>query len=101
MFFYIGQTGRQFSKRFREHVNNITRFKFIVQENTELSIHFNKSKHNLYNDLKFLIFKNNLSNLNDRLSSETDLIHIFKSLNLKVINAMIPHLNYIKKLNFY
>ena len=99
--FYIGQTGRQFSRRFREHVNNITRFKFIVQENTELSIHFNKSKHNLYNDLKFLIFKNNLSNLNDRLSSETDLIHIFKSLNLKVINAMIPHLNYIKKLNFY
>ncbi len=98
--YYIGQTSRKFSIRFKEHVINICKFKDLIICNTELSIHFNKSKHNLYSDLRFLLFKDELSDLNDRLSTETDLIHILKKLNLNVLNKMLPSAHYIRKLSF-
>ncbi len=98
--YYIGQTSRKFSARFREHINNICKFKNFVISNSELSIHFNKSKHNLYTDLRFLLFKDKLYDLQLRLSIETDLIHIFKSLNISLLNSMIPNAHYIKKFSF-
>ena len=62
--------------RFKEHVNKICKFKNLISLNTELSIHSNKNIHNLYKDLRFFIFKDRLADLYQRLSVETDLIHI-------------------------
>ena len=98
--YYIGQTSRQFATRFKEHVYNICNFKHLIILNSEMSIHFNKTKHNLYNDLRYFIFKDGLFDLHQRLSTETDLIHIFEALNIKTINAMLPSLHKIKKLSF-
>ena len=98
--FYIGQTGRTFSKRFREHVTNICNFKPLIMLNSELSIHFNKTKHTLHDDLRFFIFKDGLFDIYSRLSTETDLIHIFEALKMKTINSMIPSLYKIKKFTF-
>ena len=97
--YYIGQTKRSFHKRFNEHLYNIYNFK-LSQFNSEIAIHCNQKKHNLKNDLKYIIFKDNLHIDKIRLSCETDLIHIFISLNLKTINRIIPNLNYIEKLSF-
>jgi hypothetical protein len=97
---YIGQTSRTFTTRFKEHVNNICKFKNNIILNSELSLHFNKTKHNIYSDLRFFIFKDSLLDLNMRLSTETDLIHIFLALNLQVINKKLPDVSYIKKLSF-
>ncbi len=98
--YYIGQTSRKFSARFREHVNNICKFKKLIIANSELSIHFNKCKHNLYTDLRYLLFKDKIHELNLRLSIETDLIHIFKNLKLNILNSMIPNTYFINKLSF-
>lgn len=98
--YYIGQTSRKFSARFKEHVNNICKFKDLIISNSELSIHFNKNKHILYSDLRFLLFKDKINELNIRLSIETDLIHIFKNLNFNILNKMIPSTHFIKKLSF-
>jgi len=98
--FYIGQTSRKFSTRFREHIKNICTVKKQINTNSELCLHFNKTKHDLYTDLRFFIFKDSLADLHHRLSVETDLIHIFIALNLTVLNEKIASINYIKKLSF-
>jgi hypothetical protein len=54
----------------------------------------------LNTDLKFLIFKCNVTDLNIRLSIELDLIHLFKNLNLFLLNEKIPNNLLIKKLSF-
>ncbi len=98
--FYIGQTSRMFSTRFKEHVRNICNVKNHVNSNSELCLHFNKTHHDLYRDLRFFIFKDGFADLHHRLSTETDLIHIFISLKLNVINEKIPNETFIKKLSF-
>ncbi len=51
--------------------------------------HFNLKTHNYINDLKFLIFKDNLE-LSERLSIENDLINLFLKLRLNILNKIIP-----------
>jgi len=89
-----------FSTRFKEHVRNICNVKNHVNSNSELCLHFNKTHHDLYRDLRFFIFKDGFADLHHRLSTETDLIHIFISLKLNVINEKIPNETFIKKLSF-
>ena len=98
--YYIGQTGRKFITRFTEHLRNIKNFKAFIKINSEIATHFNIKGHNFTSDLKFCIFKTNVYLVNDRLSIEADLINIFISLNLKIINNIIPNLNKIKNLTF-
>ena len=97
---YVGQTGKSFSDRFKQHIYNIYNFIPITKNNTEVSLHFNKKKHNVLNDLKFLIFKDNIDNLEKRLSFETDLIHILINLNCKLMNAKLPSIFNIKNFCF-
>ena len=98
--YYIGQTGRKFITRFTEHLRNIKNFKAFIKINSEIATHFNIKGHNFTSDLKFCIFKTNVYLVNDRLSIEADLINIFISLNLKIINNIILNLNKIKNLTF-
>ena len=86
--YYIGQTGRSFSDRFYQHAYNIKKFKAIVNEKSEVAQHFNLKTHNYINDLKFLIFKDNLE-LSERLSIENDLINLFLKLRLNILNKII------------
>ena len=98
--YYIGQTGRKFIDRFSEHLRNIKNFKAFIKDNSEIATHFNIKYHNYKNDLRFCIFKKDIDSIIDKLSYEADLINIFKSLNLKTMNNIIPNLYKINKLSF-
>jgi len=79
---------------------NINKFKAIVNEKSEVAQHFNlKKTHNYINDLKFLIFNDNLE-LSERLSIENDLINLFLKLRLNILNKIIPVHFFTKKLSF-
>jgi len=67
---------------------------------SEVAIHFNKKHHYLNKHFKFFILQTNLNDGKLRKSIETDLIHYFKSLNIKIINKKIPNKKYITKLSF-
>ena len=97
--FYIGQTKRKFRTRFYEHVDKICKFD-IYNSNSEVSLHFNSVFHNLNTDLKYLIFKTNVVDLEKRLSIELDLIHLFLNLKLNLLNEKIANQKYIKKFSF-
>ena len=47
--------------------------------------------HNLNTDLKYLIFKTNVVDLDKRLSIELDLIHLFLNLKLNLLNEKIAN----------
>ena len=98
--FYIGQSGRKFKIRFLEHIKSIKNFLNLIKFNNEVSTHFNKKRHDYLSDLKFCIFKKDIYNLSDRLSIETDLINIFLTLKLNLINSKLPDIKYINKLAF-
>lgn len=74
---------------------------YLSKVNSEISTHFNQYKHNLKDDFKYIIFKENIYDDSFRLSCENDLIHILLSLKFKVINSLIPNQNYIKRISFY
>ena len=72
----------------------------MIKFNNEVSTHFNEKRHDYLSDLKFCIFKKDIYNLSDRLSIETDLINIFLTLKLNLINSKLPDIKYINKLAF-
>ena len=57
--------------------------------------------YNLNTDLKYLIFKTNVVDLEKRLSIELDLIHLFLNLKLNLLNEKIANQKYIKKIFFF
>ena len=57
-----------------------------ISNKTEIAIHFNKSGHNLNEDFKFYIFETKLNNNEIRRSIETDLINLFKTFKVKILN---------------
>jgi hypothetical protein len=90
--FYIGQTKRKFRTRFYEYVDKICKFD-IYNSYSEVSLHFNSVFHNFNTDLKYLIFKTNVVDLEKRLSIELDLIHLFLNLKLNLLNQKIANQN--------
>ena len=97
-FFYVGQTG-SIKDRFYNHIRDITKFKAFITF-TSVSTHFNLIGHNFLLDLSFIIIKNcdKLKDLDIRLANENYYIHLFKRLELSLINDTIPN---IKNINFY
>ena len=95
--FYIGQTERPARKRIREHLHNIKKFIPYIGDISEVAYHFNLIGHKL-EDFEFYILKSEISDLTIRLQTENFYIHLFKTLNFKVINRKISNLylyNYI------
>ena len=95
--FYIGESKRATKDRIREHLNNIKKLRLakekdiidvLINENkwSEVAKHFNLSEHNLDDHFKFYVFDSNVINDECRFSIETDLINIFKELNLNILN---------------
>ena len=53
-------------------------------------MHFNLRKHNYKKHFSFYLFKKDIEDLKQRLSIETDLIHLIKENNPPIINLKIP-----------
>jgi len=105
--YYIGESGRTAKERLSEHINKILNFKYNISKSlenfdnlTEVAIHFNTKNHAYNKHLSYFIIKNGLDDVRIRKSYENDLIHYFKSLNIKILNKKIPNIRYIKTLFF-
>jgi hypothetical protein len=103
---YIGESERTANERFSEHLykimffrNNLGRSLSKFDEMPEVAIHFNKRGHSL-KDLSFNIVNNNLKNVVERKSLESDLIHLFDFMKIKTLNRKKPKYKYIKHLTF-
>ena len=72
----------------------------LTSHTCEVGYHFFLKYHNYRRDFKFYVLKNNIIDKKDRLSIETDLMHIFETLNPPLINAKIPAMYKINKLAF-
>ncbi len=103
---YIGETERTANDRLSEHIYKINSFKYDLTRSlanldnlSEVAIHFNKQGHTL-NDLAFNILNKDIKNIAERKSLETDLIHLFTFLKIKILNKKKPKMKYIKKFFF-
>ena len=91
--FYIGESGRSVKERISEHLSNIKSFNknllnsiIKLNENSLVAQHFNFLGHNLEEDFRFLIFESNVTNTTIRKSIETDLINLFKTFHISILN---------------
>ncbi len=55
-----------------------------------VSNHFNLKAHNYKLHLNFFIIQTDVYNLRDRLNIEMFYIHLFKRLNINIMNGFIP-----------
>jgi hypothetical protein len=97
---YVGESGRTAKVRFYEHLNNIDNFQRFGNKQTEISIHFNRPNHDLDKDMAFAILKKDIIDTYKRKNLESDLINVFKSLNLKILNDIQPNKENVKHLFF-
>ena len=97
--YYIGET-INFKERFNKHKRNIlinnTEIDEAFNDGVSLVKHFQKD-HYFKTDLKFFIFKTNITDKNDRLNIETQLMHLFLKLNIPILNDKIPDMFLYKK----
>ena len=91
--FYIGETEGIASKRISQHINSILKFDYkeALVFSKPVAEHFRLKNHVLNRDFRFCIFNKNLIN-KVRLSTESDLIFIFKQyaniINIKKTSDM-------------
>ena len=88
--FYIGETGRRVSTRFKEHINAIHKFVPFKNYTTEIGYHFNLKSHDYRKHLQLYVFKNNLKSKEHRRSVEGSLIILMNQFNPPIINVNIP-----------
>ena len=98
--FYIGESGKSARIRITQHIRAIINFKPYEKYTNEVGYHFNLKNHNYKRDFQFFIFKCNVYTKIDRLSIETDLIHLVNMFNPPIINKKIPSRLNIKALAF-
>ena len=65
----------------------------------EVAEHFNLIDHDYINDLKFWIIKKDLSQVNERLTLENIIIHLFLQREVPILNAIQPSIYKITNLN--
>jgi hypothetical protein len=96
-YYYIGESIRSVKVRISEHLNDINNYKNCKATNlvntiidddkwSNVAKHFNENDHDIEEHFRFCIFDSNVINDECRLSIETDLINIFKSFKLKILN---------------
>jgi len=87
--YYIGQTNN-FKQRFPNHTSTIRNYCYNKCE-CEIARHYNQADHlNLYiNNLKWFIFVKNIVNVKLRLSTEQEIIRLFKDCGEKIMNEKI------------
>ena len=87
--YYVGQS-KDFKRRFPNHLSTIKNYKFNKSD-CELAKHFNQSDHiNIFDiKLKWTIFASKIINVKLRLSTEQEIIRLFKDCGNKIINEKI------------
>ena len=63
---------------------------------SEVAEHFNLRNHNFLNNLKIIIFKANIENLDIRESIEDELMYLCDYTGLKILNLKRRKINYVK-----
>jgi len=89
--YYVDHTEKSARIRLKQHIRAIIKFKPYIHYTNEVGYHFNLKGHNYIRDFQFSIFKDNLKKKKNRLSVETDVIHIIKRFNISIINKIIPN----------
>jgi len=84
--FYIGETERKVSARFKEHLRDIKNFIPYIKYNPVVAYHFNLKGHRVKRDIKFHIIQDNLKILKSRLDFENNVIQLLLKLNFKILN---------------
>jgi hypothetical protein len=97
--YYIGQSGQSLKKRVGAHISNIRTFKAFYKM-TNVSSHFNKFGHDYENCFSFYVFLKDCVDVKLRLCYEKQLIHIFKNLNLNLMNDEKDFNKYFECENF-
>jgi hypothetical protein len=88
--YYIGQSNNLYN-RINTHISKIKNFTPFSNNNSNcVSNHFNLKLHNYELHLNFFIIHTDISNLKDRLNIEKFYIHLFKRLDVNIINDFIP-----------
>ena len=87
-YYYVGQT-KKIKRRMRDHLNTCFFNNTFGGNCHGVSEHFNKPGHKLEKDFNFYIFRKNIEEIHFRLSIETQLITLFKRLNIKLMNDLI------------
>jgi hypothetical protein len=98
--FYIGESGRSAKVRLSEHLNNIDNYIKFGSHLTEVSSHFGQHNHDKNKDISFSILRKDVSDTFKRKSIEADLINVFKSFNIGILNDRQPNYDYVKHLYF-
>ena len=88
--YYIGQT-ECIKTRLYTHIRGC-KFNIIPHSNNCSGVveHFNKNDTCVINYFSFVVFRNNINNKFNRLNIETQLIHLFIDLGIKIMNDKIP-----------
>ena len=98
--YYIGQTNN-FRNRFSAHKRNIlinkTMINSDINDGVNLIEHFNQKDHDLRKNFGFFIFKTGIPDLNDRLNLENQLIHLFLTLKIPILNDRVADKYLYKK----
>jgi hypothetical protein len=104
--YYVGQTEKNARMRIRQHLysilffkNNLDKSLTFFNSKPEIAIHFATHNHKL-DDFTFYIFTSDHIELRERLSRETDTIHLLKNFNVKILNKMIPDIYKLSSLTF-
>ena len=93
-FFYIGQTQQKLKKRIFSHISTIKNFiPFYKYTDKVIAYHFNLKLHNVKQHFEVCVFQGNLIDLKDRLSCEFNLIKLFRSLNIPLLNDITELFN--------
>lgn len=87
--YYIGESGRSAHERIGEHLKSIPALRNSTTKSTEISKHFNLNNHNIDSHFRFAILRNSVIDKYVRRNYEADIIHIFKTFNLHVLNEKI------------
>jgi hypothetical protein len=93
--FYIGES-IILKRRMRTHIISCIN-NYSSSHTSCVYKHFNSFSHNLTSDFRFFIFKTDVSELMDRKNIETQLIHLFRVLNINILNEKINNIYYYKK----
>lgn len=94
--FYIGQSNN-LKNRISCHLSTIRTNK-TTSNCKVVKDHFNLDNHDMNKDFRFFVFKTDIEDLLTRLNIESHLIHLFESLQMKLLNESKPNVfNYNKQ----
>ena len=59
--------------------------------------HFNENSHDSSKDFRFLVLRTNIEDLKERILIESNYIHLFKELKIKILNDSQPNILFNNK----